>query len=166
MILAQSSDAAFWLLLGALPIAAWVIWTDLATMKIPNKAVLALMAVFAVVGLATLPLATWAWAWAHLAVVLVIGFVLNLTGGFGAGDAKFAAAMAPFVALGDLGSFLLLLSVLAILTFVLHRLARQVPALRAATPDWVSWQRRDFPFGIALAPSLIVYLALAAMFGS
>ena len=25
-----------------------------------------------------------------------------MTGGFGAGDAKFAAAMAPFVALGDL----------------------------------------------------------------
>lgn len=166
MILAQSSEAAFWLLLGALPIAAWVVWTDLATMRIPNKAVLALMAVFAAVGMATLPLATWAWAWAHLAVVLVIGFVLSLTGGFGAGDAKFAAAMAPFVALADAGSFLLLLSVMAILTFVLQRLARQVPALRAATPDWVSWQRRDFPFGIALAPSLIVYLALAAMFGS
>lgn len=166
MILAQSSDAAFWLLLGALPIAVWVIWTDLATMKIPNKAVLALMAVFAAVGLATLPLATWAWAWAHLAVVLVIGFVLSLTGGFGAGDAKFAAAMAPFVALGDLGSFMLLLSVMAIVTFVLHRLARQVPALRAATPGWASWERREFPFGIALAPSLIVYLALAVRFGS
>lgn len=166
MALAQVADAAFWLMLGALPIAAWVIWTDLATMKIPNKAVLALIGVYAAIGLATLPFATWAWSWLHLVVVLVIGFVLSQTGGFGAGDAKFAAAMAPFVALGDLGTFLMLLSVLAMATFLAHRLARQVPAVRAAAPHWVSWERRDFPFGIALAPALILYLALAASFGT
>ena len=166
MDLAQSAGAAVWLLLGALPISAWVVWTDLSTMKIPNKAVLALMGVFAVVGALTLPLGTWAWAWAQFAVVLAVGFVLSMTGGFGAGDAKFAAAMAPFVALGDLGLFMLILSALAVVTFLVHRLARQVPAVRAATPGWASWERREFPFGIALAPSLIVYLALAAMFGS
>jgi prepilin peptidase CpaA len=166
MALALPSDAAFWLLLGALPIAVWVVWTDLATMKIPNKAVLALMAVFAVAGVATLPLTVWAWAWAQFAVVLVAGFLLSLTGGFGAGDAKFAAAMAPFVALGDLGLFMLLLSAMAIVSFVLHRIARQLPAVRAAAPGWASWERREFPFGIALAPSLIVYLGLAATLGS
>lgn len=164
--MAQAADAAFWLMLGALPIAAWVIWTDLATMKIPNKAVLALVAVYAVVGLLTLPLTTWAWSWLHLVVVLVIGFVLSLTGGFGAGDAKFAAAMAPFVALGDVSTVLLLLSAMAILTFIAHRIARRIPAVRAAAPGWASWERRDFPLGIALAPTLILYLALAATFGA
>lgn len=164
--MAQAADAAFWLMLGSLPIAAWVIWTDLATMKIPNKAVLALVAVYAVVGVLTLPLATWAWSWLHLVVVLVIGFFLSLTGGFGAGDAKFAAAMAPFVALGDLSTFLLLLSALAVVTFIAHRVARRIPAVRAATPGWASWERRDFPFGITLAPALIVYLALAASLGA
>jgi prepilin peptidase CpaA len=165
-MMAQAADAAFWLMIGALPIAAWVIWTDLATMRIPNKAVLALLGVYAVIGVLTLPLAVWAWSWLHFAVVLVIGFVLSLTGGFGAGDAKFAAAMAPFVALGDLSTFLLLLSALAVATFLIHRIARQVPAIRAAAPGWASWERRDFPFGIALAPALIVYLALAASFGA
>lgn len=162
----QYADAAFWLMLAALPIAAWVIWTDLSTMKIPNKAVLALIAVYAVVGALTLPFAAFAWSWLHLAVVLVIGFMLSLGGGFGAGDAKFAAAMAPFVALGDLLAFALILSALAIVTFIAHRLARQVPAITAATPGWVSWQRRDFPFGVALAPALILYLALAAIHGA
>ncbi len=164
--MAQQAFAALWLMIGALPIAAWVIWTDLATMKIPNKAVLALVGVYAVIGALTLPFATFAWSWLHLIVVLAVGFVLSQTGGFGAGDAKFAAAMAPFVALPDVGRFLILLSLVSITTFLAHRIARQVPALRSATPGWVSWERRDFPFGIALAPALILYLALAATFGS
>lgn len=166
MELAQSAHAAFWLLLAATPIAAWVIWTDLSTMRIPNKAVMALVGVYAVIGALTLPLSVFAWSWLHLVVVLVAGFVLSLTGGFGAGDAKFAAAMAPFVALGDVALVLFLLSGLAIATFIAHRMARLVPAVRSATPGWVSWERRDFPFGIALAPALIAYLALAAAFGS
>lgn len=164
--MAQYADAAFWLMLAALPIAAWVIWTDLSTMRIPNKAVMALVAVYAVIGVLTLPFATFAWSWLHLAVMLVIGFVLSMSGGFGAGDAKFAAAMAPFIALPDLLTFALILSALAILTFIGHRLARQVPAITAATPGWVSWTRRDFPFGVALAPALIVYLGLAALYGA
>lgn len=164
--MAQYADAAVWLMLGALPVAAWVIWTDLKSMRIPNKAVLSLIGVYAVIGALTLPLTVWAWAWLHLAVVLAIGFALNMTGGFGAGDAKFAAAMAPFVAVGDIPLFLFLLSALAVVTFLVHRIARQVPAIVAATPDWTSWQRRDFPFGIALAPALIVYLALAGLYGA
>lgn len=163
--MAQYADAAFWLMLGALPIAVWVIWTDLTEMRIPNKAVLSLVAVYAVIGALTLPLAVFAWSWLNLLVVLVFGFLLTMLGGFGAGDAKFAAALAPFVALGDAFGFGLILSALAIGTFIGHRLARMVPAVRAVTPGWVSWERRDFPFGIALAPALIVYLALASRLG-
>ncbi len=166
MMLAQSSDAAFWLMLAALPIALWVVLSDLRSMRIPNAAVLALIAVYALVGLATLPLPAWGWGWAHFAVVLVIGFVLSLTGGFGAGDAKFAAAMAPFVALGDARLFLVLLATVALAGFVTHRLARRVALVRAQTPDWESWERAEFPMGLALGPALIFYLALASIYGS
>lgn len=161
----QYADAAFWLMLGAAPIAIWVVWSDLASMKIPNKAVLALIGVYAVIGAMTLPLAVFAWSWLHLPVVLLIGFALNMLGGFGAGDAKFAAAMAPFVALGDTVSFALILSLLAVGTFITHRMARMVPVLRSATPGWASWDHKGFPFGIALAPALILYLAMASLHG-
>jgi prepilin peptidase CpaA len=165
-MLAQSSDAAFWLMLAAFPVAAWVVLSDLRSMRIPNMAVLALIAVYALVGALTLPLATWAWAWLHFAVILTLGFVLSLTGGFGAGDAKFAAAMAPFVAVGDARLFLALFAVVAIAGFVTHRLARRVALVRAQTPGWESWQRSEFPMGLALGPALIFYLALASIYGS
>lgn len=166
MIFAQSAQAALWFLIFATPIALWVVWSDLRVMRIPNKAVLALLSVFAVVGFFVLPLGQWGWAWLHFAVVLVIGFLLSLTGGFGAGDAKFAAAMAPFVALGDLRLFLALLGAVVISAFIAHRLLRRVGAIRRLTPEWESWQRKEFPMGLALGPALIFYLALASIYGS
>lgn len=165
-MLSQSSHAAVWLLVCASPVALWVVWTDLRFMRIPNKAVMGLMLIYAVVGALTLPLSVWAWSWLHFAVVLVIGFLLSLTGGFGAGDAKFAAAMAPFVALADLQFFLLLLAATVLAAFATHRLARALGPLRRATPDWASWTRREFPMGTALGPALIFYLALASIYGS
>lgn len=162
----QSAHAAQWLLLIAAPVSLYICWTDLKYMRIPNLAVLALIAGYAVIGALTLPMTVWAWSWLHFAVVLVIGFVLSLTGGFGAGDAKFAAAMAPFVALGDLRLFLVLLCAVSIAAFIAHRSFRAIPAMRRATPDWASWERREFPFGLALGPGLIIYLALASIYGS
>lgn len=164
-MMSQSANAALWFMIFATPVACWVVWSDLATMRIPNKAVLALVAIYTVVGAIALPLPVWGWSWLHLAVVLVVGFVLTLTGGFGAGDAKFAAAMAPFVALGDLRLFLVLLGTVVLASFAAHRLLRMVPAVRQATPDWQSWRRKEFPMGLALGPALIFYLALAALYG-
>ncbi|PVH29354.1 A24 family peptidase [Pararhodobacter oceanensis] len=165
-MLAQSAFAALWLLIFSTPIALFVAWSDLREMRIPNLAVLALMLVYAVVGALTLPLADFGWSWLHFIVVLVVGFALSLTGGFGAGDAKFAAAMAPFVALGDLRLFLVLFSAVVIAAFVAHRIFRAIPAMRRATPDWASWERKEFPFGLALGPALIFYLGLACLYGS
>jgi len=165
-MLTQTAHAAFWLLIFATPISLFVAWSDVREMRIPNLAVLALLAVYAVVGAATMPVEVWAWSWMNFAVILVFGILLNMTGGFGAGDAKFLAAMAPFVALGDLRLFLVLLSAAVIAAFVAHRLLRMVPAVRRATPNWASWQRSDFPFGLALGPALIFYLVLASIYGS
>lgn len=153
--------------LAFLPFAAaigfWVTWSDLARMRIPNAAVLALLAVFLLVGPFVLPLADWGWRWLNFAVVLAIGFVLNMGGILGGGDAKFLAAMAPFVALGDAAFFMVLLAVAMIAAYVGHRAFRAVPAVRRAAPDWQSWNAgKKFPMGVPLALSLVIYLALAA----
>ncbi len=146
----------------ALPICFYIVWTDLKFMRIPNLAVLALLAGFALIGPFVLDLGDYAWRFVHVAVVLAVGFVLNLTGGFGAGDAKFAAAMAAFVPLSDATFVIYLFAGLLLSAWATHRLARRVPAIRRATPDWVSWERRDFPMGIALGPALAIYLAIPA----
>lgn len=164
MNVAQSGATALAFLPFVLPITAWAIWSDLSRMKIPNKSVMALVAVFAVVGFFALDLTEYLWRWSHLAVVLVIGFVMNMMRMLGAGDAKFAAAMAPFVAVDDGFLILTLLAVMIVLGFVSHRVMRNIPAIRAATPNWESWQRRDYPMGLSLGVTLILYLVLGAFF--
>ncbi|WP_212524546.1 prepilin peptidase [Actibacterium sp. MT2.3-13A] len=156
--------AALWFLPFVAPIALFVAWSDMKAMKIPNKAVLALVAVFAVVGLLALPLEAYLWRWLHLAVVLGIGFVLATGGLIGAGDAKFAAAMAPFVALSDAVMFCYMFSAVLLAAFLTHRTARRIPAVVNALPDWESWHRKkDFPMGLALGGVLVIYLAAQAL---
>jgi prepilin peptidase CpaA len=145
------------------PICAWVAWSDLKTMKIPNAAVLSLLGVYLLVGPLLLPLDVWAWRWLHFAVVLVAGIILNAVAHFGAGDAKFAAAMAPFFAQAHLNLVLILLAAFLLGAFVAHRLVQRVPALRGLAPDWVSWSRADFPLGLALVGTLCGYLAIVAL---
>lgn len=157
--------AAALLLPLVLPICLWVAWSDMKFMRIPNKAVLALVLVYAAVGPLALGLEAWAWGWIHLAVVLVVGFVLNLAGLVGAGDAKFAAAMAPFFLAGDLRLVLPLFAAVLLGAFAAHRSLARVPAYRGATADWESWRRQDFPMGLALAGTLAFYLVLALVPG-
>ena len=161
-----SAAAALWFLPFVAPIALWVAYSDMKWMKIHNKTVLALGAVYLLVGFLALPLEIWVWGWLHLGVVLVIGFVPSLTGMVGAGDAKFAAVIAPFIALGDLSLFLPLLACVALLGLIVHRVLRRVPAVRGAAPGWESWERREFPMGLALGPALMFYLVIAAIYGN
>lgn len=151
------------LLILVTPICGWVIFTDLKYMKIRNTAVLALLAVFAIAGPFVLPLQDWLWRWSHFAVILGVGVLLHLIAHFGAGDAKFAAAAAPFIAATPEGIRLvvMLLAAFTLAGFTMHRVARRIPALRRIAPDWVSWTRADFPLGIALAATLWTWLALA-----
>jgi len=166
MSLDISASAALWFLLFAAPICIWVAWSDLKMMKILNLSVMALLGVFLVVGVFVLPLRVIPWQLLNLVVVLVLGFILNMVGGFGAGDAKFAAAAAPFVARGDIGFVMMLLATLLILAFIVHRVMRATPAFRRLTPGWESWEHKDFPMGLALGPTLLTYLALGAVYGS
>ena len=156
-----SVATAVWFLPFALPIAIWVAWSDMKFMRIPNKAVLALTAVFFFIGLAALPLEVWAWRWTHLIIVLAIGFIANLAGVIGAGDAKFAAAMAPFFPVADLRLVLALFAAAIVGAFISHRTARAIAPVRAMTEDWASWTHKDFPMGLALSGTLIFYLLAA-----
>lgn len=153
------------LFLATLPITAWVIWSDLKFMKIPNKAVVAMLAIYAVVGFLVIPLEPWLWRWASFIVVLFIGIILNAAIHFGAGDAKYAAAAAPFFAVNptSIRLILVLLAAVTLSAFITHRAARAVPAIRGLAPDWLSWTRKDFPFGIPLAGTLSAYLLLYAL---
>ncbi|WP_138935217.1 prepilin peptidase [Roseovarius arcticus] len=161
-----SAYAAMWFLPFVLPICLWVAWSDLRDMKIPNKAVMALVAVYVVVGLLTLPFDIYAWRFVHLIVVLVAGIALNALGALGAGDAKFAAAAAPFIAIGDLGMLLLILAATMIFGFAVHRTAKHT-ALRRLAPHWVSWTREGkYPMGLSLGGALAIYLAQGALAGS
>jgi len=146
-----------WFLPFTVPIAIWVAWSDMKFMKIPNKAVLALLVVYLLVGLFVFPLKIWGWGLALGAIVLVVGFVATAARMMGAGDAKFGAAMAPFFATADVRLVLFLAAACLFGALTSHRLAKHSGFVRNRTPDWLSWTHKDFPMGFALAGLLIFY---------
>ena len=87
---------------------------------------------------------------------------LNAASLIGAGDAKLAAAAAPFVALSDWRTLLWLYPLTLLVCWLLHRLAKHTVG-RQLAPGWVSWESgKRFPMGIALAVTLLAYLGMAA----
>ena len=161
-----SSTAALWFFPFVLPICLWVAWNDMASMKIPNKAVIALVVVYLVVGLITLPFDLYAWRLVHLVVVLLAGIAINAADLVGAGDAKFAAAAAPFIAIGDLQLLALILAANLLAGYTAHRIAKHTP-LRKLAPDWESWNRgKKFPMGLCLGGTLAIYLGLGIFNGA
>ncbi len=141
-----------------LAIGVWVAWSDLKFMKIPNKAVIALLVVWLVVGILLVPFQMWLWGLALAAMTLVAGFVANAAGLVGAGDAKFAAAMAPFFVGSDPRYVMGLFAACLLGAFFSHRAMRMVTPYRHATGDWASWTHKDFPMGLALSGMLMFYL--------
>jgi len=158
-----SSHAALWLLIPSLPAALWIAWSDLKFMKITNRAVLYVGGVFIVFGLIALPFSVWLWQLLQMVIVLVLGVLIHSLRLVGGGDAKYAAAIAPFIAFSDIRGVLLLLPVMVLSAFVLHRVCARIPAIRRLTPDWKSWDAgKSFPMGLPLSGTLITYLSLAA----
>ncbi|MEN8659892.1 prepilin peptidase [Marivita sp.] len=147
-----------------LPICVYVAFSDMRDMRIPNQTVVALFVVYAVVGLFVLPFDAYLWRYVHLVVVLVAGIALNAGGAMGAGDAKFAAAAAPFIHVGDLRLLMALFAATILAAFVSHRIGKHT-ALRKIAPHWKSWTNPKFPMGLALGGVLAVYLGLGVWFG-
>ena len=150
--------AAAWFLIAAAPIGFFVAFSDLARMKIPNFAVYALVLSYAVLGLIALPFEVYLLNWLHLVVVLIAGFLLNMAGAMGAGDAKFMAAAAPMIAFSDLRLVMLIFVAALFAGYTTHRIAKHSP-LRRAVPNWESWMSgKRFPMGFPLAMTLVGYL--------
>ena len=149
----------------ALPFCFWAAWNDLARMKIPNHASDGLAIAFLIGALIALPFWDIPWRVAAFAIVLLAGFIGNMLRLFGAGDAKFAASMAPFIDPADYGFIPFLFAAVLLGAFTTHRVLGLIPAVRKAVPTWESWQRGDFPMGLALGPTLIFYLLLGIVFG-
>lgn len=148
----------------ALPICIYVAFSDMRDMRIPNQMVVALFLVFAIVGVFALPLDVYAWRYLHVVVVLVAGIALNAGGVMGAGDAKFAAAAAPFVHLGDVRFLVALFAANLLAAYVTHRIGKYT-GLKKIAPHWASWTNPKFPMGLALGGTLALYLGLGAYFG-
>ena len=116
-------------------------------------------------GEAVMPWQTYLWQLSYMVIVLLAGIVLNAAGAMGAGDAKFAAAAAPFIVLGDLRLLIMLYMANLLAAFATHRLAKHT-ALRKLAPDWKSWNvGSDFPMGLSLGATLAIYLSICAVYG-
>ena len=158
--------AALCFLPFVLPLCLYTVFTDMRDMRIKNHAVVALFAVYAVIGLFVLPLDIYLWRYVALIVVLVLGIAFNMAGVLGAGDAKFAAAAAPFVHIGDLRFLMALFAANLLAAFVAPRLAKRTP-LRRLAPHWHSWEAGSkFPMGLALGGTLAIYLGLGLFYGA
>jgi prepilin peptidase CpaA len=158
-----TSTGALILLVPVLPIAIWAAVSDMKRMKIPNQAVLAMAAVWPALGWLAVPTwAAWFWGFAIMAIALGIGFLMWSTMKFGGGDAKYAAAMAGIFVGADVLWLLAMIAGVMLASVVVHRVARGIPAVRRATPDWKSWEERlFFPFGFALSGIVVFYLVAA-----
>ena len=160
------SATALWFAPFVLPICLYVCFTDMKAMRITNQAVVALFVVYAVVGFIALPFDVYLWRYLHLLVALIAGIALNAGGAMGAGDAKFIAAAAPYVHLGDFRLMMLLFAATLLAAFAAHRLVKHT-GLRRLAPDWESWSSGSrFPMGLALGGVLALYLLLGIWLGA
>lgn len=164
--MAITAYEAMWFFPFVLPICFYVAFTDMAQMRITNQAVIVLGALFVILGPIALDLETYLWRLLSLVIVLVVGIVLNAAGTMGAGDAKFAAAAAPYIALGDLRLLMALFAAVLLAAAATHRGAKYTP-LRRLAPHWESWDRgKKFPMGLALGATLALYLGLGILYGA
>ncbi|HEX6102964.1 MAG TPA: prepilin peptidase [Alphaproteobacteria bacterium] len=159
---------ALWLAVAAmLPLMALTAWYDLKELRIPNWLVLAVLAVFLVAGPWGLPLETVLWRLGAGVLVLAAGFALFAGGLIGGGDAKMAAALAPFVAAEDVPALLVLYAAVTLVLLLVLRVAMQFARHRPtgwrAVDQYARPAReRVFPMGLIFAVTVAVYLAAGA----
>ncbi|MEM6339799.1 MAG: prepilin peptidase [Pseudomonadota bacterium] len=160
-----TQNAALWFFLLTLPICLYVAFTDLREMRIKNHAVIVLGLIFILIAPLLMSFTQYLWQLSHLVVMLIIGMILNARGAMGAGDAKFIAAAAPYVLLGDVRLIMGLFAAALLAAFTTHRIIKFTP-LRQIAPHWESWTRKKFPMGFTLGGTLAAYLGLGVFFGA
>ena len=154
---------ARWFLPFVLPLCFVTILNDLRHMKIFNHTTDLLAVVFVLVGFWLMPLPDFGWRIVHFVIVLLFGIVAHAGGLMGAGDSKFLASAAPFVALADVVYVVYLFMGLLLGAVITQRVVRATP-LRRLAPQWESWSRGlEFPMGVVLGTTLALYLILGAI---
>lgn len=160
----MTAQAAFWFLPAVIPIAIFISWNDMRSMKITNKSVIVLIAVYALLGPFAFGFEMYLWQWLHFPIVLAVCLVLWMLRLMGGGDAKMIAAMAPFFVMADLELILRLFAACLISALIVHSVFRFTP-LKKPVAEWQSWNAgRYFPKGFPLSMTLLLYLVYAAVY--
>ena len=131
--------------------------TDLRSRRIPNVVPVLLLAFFALYAAAgaVRPAET---LWQHFAVgaaILAAGFMLYLTGRFGAGDSKLLAVAGIWIG-PSLVNLSLFFCSLAVCSFALSMFA-MLPFAKTRR------MRTELPFAVAIAPPAIIVVGLRAL---
>ncbi len=159
----MTADIAF--LVVVLPFTIYATWTDLRFMKLKNVMNIALAASFVVVGLIYLPIDQVAFRFGVGIGVFVVLIFLSAAGVFGGGDAKYLAALAPWVWPEDYMAFCFMLSCTLLLALVVQRAIGRIAWVRNATPEWTSWTHTKIPMGYGISGAMALYLAMRALTG-
>lgn len=157
----------------AIPAIEWIVllaiavgmgW-DAARLRIPHSVCLAIAGPMPVWGLLQAAPVPWLLHLAGLLAAFAIGFVLWRLRWFGGGDVKFMTAIALWVGIGDLGFFLVVMSLLgsalAILILLL-RTAHGALARPDAPPPAVLLLRKGeaVPYGVAIGLAALLLRSL------
>lgn len=143
--------------------------SDLLTMKISNKLVLLLTAVFFIVAIAiSMPLQQLAMHVLCALIVLAVAFGLFALRMIGGGDAKLAAATTLWLGFGMTLPYLAYAALFGGILTVLILVVRGIPLNPAlARMGWIARlhnKRSGIPYGIALAVAGIVVYSNTAIF--
>ena len=172
----MTAQAAYWFLPAVIPLAIYISWHDMRTMKITNKSLVVLLLCFAVLGPFAFGFPMYFWQWLHFPIVLVVCMALWALRVMGAGDAKMIAVMATFFVTDDwfLIGQLFLACILG--SLAVHSIFR-FTSLKNLAPDWKSWHatsdslrgvtagnKMTFPKGFPLSMTLLFYLLLVAVY--
>ncbi len=143
--------------------------SDLLTMRISNKLVLLIVAVFCVVALAVdLPLQQFAMHVLCAMLVLVVGFTFFALGWMGGGDAKLAAATTLWLGFGLAVPYLVYTALLGggltILILALRRLPLMPLIARFRWLERLHDRKTGIPYGVALALAGLLTYSQSAIF--
>jgi prepilin peptidase CpaA len=141
---------------------------DIATMEIPNRISIALIALF--------PIAAWSAGlnWQDIAWCLGLGvaafgvvFALFHLGVMGGGDAKMIAAIAPWLGFSGLTPFLLYMSIAGALLAAMAIFARRTVGANGEHPAFLRRlldPERGIPYAVAIAAGALGAAPKAAVF--
>lgn len=155
-----------WIFLFALLPFIWIAaYTDLHSMLLKNWMTATVALLFLPLGLALLPFDEFIY---RLGIMFAVGVVLTFMGllkAFGMGDAKYIAALTPYIAPEDYFSVLLVLSFTNLFALGLIGAASRIAAVRALTPHWKSWSAKHLPMGLSISATALFYFSFRALGG-